>query len=357
MKRNYALDNIRWMTVMLVVIYHVFYLFNASGVLGGFGPFTRIQYQDILLYLVYPWFMVLLFLIAGISARYSLQKRTSREFIKSRTAKLLVPATLGLFVFQWIGGWFNVSLGGGWNYMPDRMPLAAKYLICVLSGIGPLWFAQMLWLFSLLLLLIRRIDKNDRLYAFCGRAGLPVILLLVLVIWGAAQVGNMPLLTMYRFGIYFAAFLIGYFLFSHEEIQNKVQRYRIPFLIMTVGMAIGYTIYYFGTDYTADPCLKSLFTAIYLWFAILAILGCAKQWYHSQGKAAAYFTKISFGIYVLHYPVTLAVCWLLHNILALPAGAIYPLAIVLTFLLTVALYEILRRIPVVRYCVLGISKQ
>lgn len=353
MQRNYAIDNIRWMTVVLVVIYHVFYLFNAAGVPGGFPAFTETQYQDILLYLVYPWFMVLLFLIAGIAARYSLQKRTPKQFIGSRTTKLLVPATLGLFVFQWMGGWFNVSLGGGWDYMPDTMPLIIKYLICAVSGIGPLWFAQMLWLFSLLLLIVRRMDKKERFYHLCGRANMPVILLLMVVLWGAAQVGNTPVITMYRFGIYFAAFLIGYFVFSHDNVQERVQTYRIPLLIAAAVTAVGYTVYYFGADYTSDKCLKSLFTAVYLWIAILAILGCAKQWYHSQGKAAAYFTKVSFGIYVLHYPVMLAVCWLLRNVLALPAVAIYILAIVLTFVLTVGLYEILHRIPVLRYCILG----
>lgn len=67
--RKIYLDNIRWSTVILVMIYHVFYMFNAAGVLGGVGSFREVQYQDGLLYFVYPWFMVLLFLIAGISTR------------------------------------------------------------------------------------------------------------------------------------------------------------------------------------------------------------------------------------------------------------------------------------------------
>ena len=35
--RKYYLDNIRWITVIIVVIYHVFYMYNAEGVLGGLG--------------------------------------------------------------------------------------------------------------------------------------------------------------------------------------------------------------------------------------------------------------------------------------------------------------------------------
>lgn len=55
--RKHYIDNIRWLTVVLVLIYHVFYLYNAVGVLGGVGSFSAVQYQDGFLYFVYPWFI------------------------------------------------------------------------------------------------------------------------------------------------------------------------------------------------------------------------------------------------------------------------------------------------------------
>ena len=70
MRKNY-LDHIRWATVLLVLVYHVFYLYNHVGVLGGVGRPGTSCYQDSILYFLYPWFMALLFLIAGISSRYS----------------------------------------------------------------------------------------------------------------------------------------------------------------------------------------------------------------------------------------------------------------------------------------------
>ena len=39
-----------------------------------------------------PFFMPLLFLLAGIGTRYSLQKRTMREYIAERVKKLLLPS-------------------------------------------------------------------------------------------------------------------------------------------------------------------------------------------------------------------------------------------------------------------------
>jgi len=82
--RKYYLDNIRWATVLLVLIYHVCYLFNNVGDLGGIGSGRSIPAFNTLLYFVYPWFMALLFVIAGISARYSLEKRSYKQFVSER---------------------------------------------------------------------------------------------------------------------------------------------------------------------------------------------------------------------------------------------------------------------------------
>ena len=80
MRKSY-LDNIRWVTVVLVVIYHVLYMYNGEGLSGSMGKITdlEVQYYDIFEYAVYPWFMVILFIVSGISARYALDKMNGKE--------------------------------------------------------------------------------------------------------------------------------------------------------------------------------------------------------------------------------------------------------------------------------------
>lgn len=80
--RKLYIDNIRWITVVLVVLYHVIYMFNGIEIFGVIGPFSDVQYQDAFQYIVYPWFMLLLFVISGMSARYELEHRSEKEFIK-----------------------------------------------------------------------------------------------------------------------------------------------------------------------------------------------------------------------------------------------------------------------------------
>ena len=85
-KRLDYLDNIRWITVVLVIIYHIIYLFNNSGVISNIGV-KGIQIMDTFLIFVYPWFMCLLFIVSGISCNYSLRKRNNKEFIKRSCKK------------------------------------------------------------------------------------------------------------------------------------------------------------------------------------------------------------------------------------------------------------------------------
>lgn len=58
--------------------------------------------------------------------RFCLEGCLDKAFLKKRTQKLLVPSTIGLFVFQWILGYYNM----------------------------------MLWLFSVILVVIRKLEKD-----------------------------------------------------------------------------------------------------------------------------------------------------------------------------------------------------
>ena len=81
--RYHYLDNIRWVTVLLVMFFHVFYYFNAYCMGSGIGGFSDYQSQDAVLYLLYPWLMPLLFVVAGMSSRYALQRKSAGEYLRA----------------------------------------------------------------------------------------------------------------------------------------------------------------------------------------------------------------------------------------------------------------------------------
>ena len=217
--RKLYIDNIRWITVVLVVLYHV---------------------------------------------------------IKKRTGKLLVPSTLGLLVFWWILGYYNLLIGGGLEQMA-AVPKPVLFIIMAVSGIGPLWYIQMLWIFSVLLIWVRRVEK-DRLWKLGEKANVPFLVLFAIVIWGAAQILNTPMVVVYRFGIYGAGFFVGYFVLSHDEVMDRLEKCWLPLAVCAVILEAAFTVLYWGRPYAEHSVLDTPLCSLFAWIAVIAALAFMKKW-------------------------------------------------------------------------------
>ena len=362
MRKNW-IDNLRWFTVLLVLLYHVFYFYNNKGVfggVGGFDPDPMKQPQDIVMYILYPWFMMMLFLLAGISARYSLEKRSAKEFRKSRTLKLLVPSTIGLLVFQWTTGYFNVNCGAA---HPDlsQVPIVIRWLIYAVSGSGPLWFAQELWVFSLLLLLIRKLDAHDKFKDICARASTPVIIMMGVLVWFGSQfmIRNPRLesldglYNLYKPVAYLIPFLMGYFVFSNDSVLERVKQMCIPMTVCAAAAGIALCITGWGQNNTSPQFLSGWLNCLYAWLMILAVMGIFMKWFDGTGRFCAYMNRTSYGLYVLHYSILVSFGYMLKTYTAMAPWLIYVVLAVVVFTLTPLLYELTRRIPFIRWAVLG----
>ena len=364
--RKHWIDNLRWTTVLSVLIYHVIYFFNNKwvfGGMGGFGTFPELQqYQDVVMYILYPWFMPLLFLLAGISARYSLQKYSGKEWFKSRTRKLLIPSTIGLFVFQWMTGYFNTqitSVAQGMDLITG-IPWIAKYLMWAISGIWPLWFIQLLWVLCLVLLIIRKLDKKDKFWNRCRKANIVVIMLLGMLFRLGTKTLIMGLCSpiawlynLYKPAFYWIMFLMGYFVFSHDEVQEKVKKAWIPLLACAVISWAVLIITTWGQN-TAEPqYLSSWLCCLYGWLSCFALMGWFNACFDKTNKFADYMTRSSFWIYIVHYLVVASLGYMMKTYIQLSSLAMYSILIVAVFTLSPALYELLHRISFIRWCVLG----
>ena len=78
--RKHYIDNLRNLTILLLFPVHTFMIWNNFG--SRFYIWQgESKILSTLIVLVNPWFMPILFVLAGMSARYALQKRTTKEFI------------------------------------------------------------------------------------------------------------------------------------------------------------------------------------------------------------------------------------------------------------------------------------
>ena len=365
--RKHWIDNLRWVTVLLVLAYHVVYFFNNKGVPGGIGGFGEgPQYQDTLMYVLYPWFMPLLFILAGISARYALQRKPAGAWFKERTRKLLVPSTIGLLFFGALIGWMNSQMAPA--MAADAMaqiPAFVQYIIWAISGTGPLWFIQVLWLLSILLLLAHTLDSNGRLYAACGKLNVVAVILLgVLFYLGHQTLITNPnplsadgLINLYKPQFYAIPLLLGFFVFSHDRVQEMLSRAWIPLMTCAIAAFTVLIVLGYGQDCTSPAFLSSPVNNIYGWFMCLAMMGWFKARFDKTGPFAAYMTRSSYGIYILHYVVVASLGTLLRQHTDLSPALIYALMFLGVFCITPILYEIVRRIPFLRWCALGEKKR
>ncbi len=353
-ERKHYVDNIRWITVLLVVFYHVLYIFNSVGVIKNIAV-NGIKILDAPLYFINPWFMALLFVAAGMSARYSLAKRTAKEFAKERVKRLLVPSVAGIFLLGWFSGWVTDRYVDMFQGAGEGIPGIVKYLIYCLCGIGPLWFAHELFLLSMILLLIRRIDKRDRLYRLGSKMNMAGLLLLVFAVWGSSNVLNTPLLEAYRNGIYGFMFLCGYYVFSHERVTDLLVKWKVPLAVTAIIAGVAYTVRYFGENYTAAAVLGGFFTNAYAWLMILAVFGCGKAWLNGTNGFCRYMIKCNFGFYALHYPLLMLIAYLILHYVQLPMLGYYAVILLAEVLLLPVAYEMISRIPGLRFLLLGIT--
>ncbi|MGN1015315.1 MAG: acyltransferase family protein [Butyricicoccus sp.] len=349
MRQRY-LDNIRCGTVLLVVLYHLVYQYNSVGVISNLDV-QGIPQLDALLCYVYPWFMGLLFVVAGMSARYSLDKRGTRGFLHERVKKVLIPSVAGIFLLGWINGWVTNQYSD--IFQGASVPALLRYVIYCFCGIGPLWFLHELFLGCLLLLLIRRLDRTKRLDALFSR--LPLWTTIVLFVPVALSSGFLvtPVVEAYRNGFYLLLFLLGYYWFVQERVTDSLARAAIWLAPLTALFGIWYTVHWFGQNYTTQQCLNSLPTNAYAWLGILSVLGAGKRWCNRETILTRRIQKHSFAIFVLHNPFLVLTGYLVCEYTALPMAGVYPVNALLEIVCLTAAIWIIRRIPPLKRLLLG----
>ena len=241
----------------------------------------------------------------------------------------------------------------------NEVPKIVTYFIMVLSGTGVLWFIQLLWAYSLILVLIRMIEKN-RLLSAGAKTPIWMIVLFCLPVWGAGYLFNTPVIVVYRIGFYFVFFILGYFVFSHEEVIEKIKKYAVPFIIIAAVLCTIFCIIYFvikdGANYADAPVNRYPIFAATAYFGSLAMLSGMARFGDFSNKFSEWMSKRSFGLYVFHYLGLSTVTLLFAKIWTLPVPLVYLLSLIAGFIFGFGLYAIISRIPIYRWMVLGIKK-
>lgn len=354
MKRKYFIDNLRWLAILLLFPFHAAQVWSG----GEYSGFYIWSHTDTALYIfsnaVYPWYMTLLFTISGISCRYALQKRTARQFAAERTKKLLIPFLFGLVVLvpamTYVAEvFFNGYTGTYWQQYVLFFTKVTD-LTGYRGGFTPahLWFLVYLYLISFAALLIICLQKKYFPKFGGGKLSYYAILFLFVPEWLSLYVLNIGGKSL---GQFLLLFLFGYYIFSEESILLTVKKYRFVSLALALLSGGFYTYLYCIANVRS-----SWITGLYIffgWMGIITLLGIGQTRLDFHNRASDYLTCASFPVYILHMPVLVVVGFF---VLKLPVGVAgqFLLIAALSSLATFLLYELVKRVPVLRFC-LGIA--
>jgi len=288
--------------------------------------------------------MPVLFIIAGMAARYSLEKRNIKAFIKERISKLLIPLLSGLILlvpFQTLYArkfFFNYHDGIINNF---------KYFFTHFSDLngydgmftlGHLWFLLYLFIIALITLLIIKPIPFNKLKSRVNKVNIFGIILLFIPLLIVNYIGNFSGQSL---GKYTLLYLFGYYLFT-DELITKILNYKPIILTLFSISQIVLVILYFKYRYYSD-----LLVNFVGWLGILSCIIIGKLFLDRENKVTKYFKKSSFSIYILHQTILVIVG---YYSLTMINNLVLQICLILfgSFVLTILFYEIISKIPILK---------
>ena len=342
--RRHYIDNLRNLTILLLFPVHTFMIWNDFGSCFYIWQGEN-KILSTLIVLVNPWFMPILFALAGMSARYALVKRTNKEFVIQRVNKLLIPFIFGLMFFVPLQTWyarkfFDNYVGGlldNWKYFFTHFTDFSGYDGAFTPG--HLWFILFLFFISITALILFSLVPYEKVAASVEKMPLFGVVLLFIPIWLMYYLGNFG---GFSIGKSLALFLIGYYVLSNDLILEKLVR-NIKWLlpVCLIGTIMSVAMYYKFSFY------GDLWVNFIGWISILVLLVEGKSFLNRRTSFTKYFNRASYPIYILHLPILVVLAYYVVQISDVLLVQVFCICIG-SFLLTVLAYHAIKFIPVVR---------
>lgn len=342
--RKHYIDNLRNLTILLLFPVHTFMIWNNFGSRFYIWQGER-KILSTLIVLVNPWFMPILFVLAGMSARYALENRTTNEFIKQRISKLLIPFISGVILhvpFQTLYARkyfenYKGSIPDNWKYFFTHLTDFSGYDGAFTPG--HLWFILFLFIISMMALVLFHFVPYEKFAVRVEKLPALGVFFLFIPVWLMYHLGNFG---GYSIGKNLALYLIGYYVLSNDLIMEKLEN-NIKWLagMCVIGTSVSETLYY-KFSYYGD-----LWVNYIGWTSILVLLVVGKRFLNKRTKFTDYFNNASYPIYILHQSILVVIAYyivqmsdnMVVQVLGIGVGS---------FVLSVLAYHLIKMIPVVR---------
>ena len=360
--RKRYIDNLRWAIILLLIPFHAAQAFKTwvEPNYIVFGPNKAIS--SIIVFFG-PFVMQLLFLFAGMSMRYALSKRTCSQFAIERVRRLLVPLIFGVTVLVPPMCFLADRFHNGYNGSFLGHYVKFFTFITDMSGadggfsFGQFWFLLYLFILSFVLLgviaIIKRVapessgekkppqryHSSSLLIIGVVSLGLPLPLISELI-----SVGGKSFVEF----LYFL--LIGYYVFTRENVAEAVKKYGMIFL--AVGIVSGVVNVYLFVFSGADaPVINTIAKYLCEWFMVLGLFGTGARFFNCKNAATRYLTSISYPFFSFHFVFVILFQYLFSDVFKGNTLLLYVIPVILSYVTTILCCQIALRIPAICFLV------
>jgi peptidoglycan/LPS O-acetylase OafA/YrhL len=292
--------------------------------------------------------MPLMFLLAGFSSFYALQKRSVKKYIKERFLRLFIPFLFGVIIVVPPQAYYAKAFHS--NIRENYFVFIKKYFTDFSNwseyggGISPahLWFIIFLFIISLAMLPLMKLVINKQYSVKWMENQIFISIAFI----GLAVLSLLPDIAGKNIFLYCGYFILGFCLAANDKIMENIEKHRHIFGIITLLGITGIFIenHYFGSQ--SSVVFTFVRYSIY-WITLLAILGYGKRHLNKKSEILTYFNKASFSVYILHQTILVMVGYFIlkdinHGIVP------YILILGISFILTIIIYEIIARIKILK---------
>lgn len=358
MRKN-EIDWIRNIGVLLLFIFHTVSIFTYYEPWYIWSQ-NKSWIATIIFIIFIPWHMPILFFLAGAATRFSLNNRNEKKYILERVKRLLVPFIFGMIILVPPQGYFaRVSRGKTvGNYFEQW-----KYFWTTISdipydgGLGPahLWFILYLFIISVFGILIIKTFKTEFMKKLLLKLKNIIIskysLLFIVSLFSFADMTPLAIAEKNIF-IFLIVFLMGYIVYSDDDYLNYIDKSKNKALVLSLGIIIIYigVILYYYQHYNEAFWLQTILSIlrnIIMVTVVSWMIGYGRKYLTKGGSSLNYLNKACFPIYILHQTVIVIIGNYILNY-NVPIYIAFLIIIISSFIITFVLYEILKRIKIIR---------
>lgn len=321
----------------------------------------RFGWMEGALLLSSPWRLTLLFLVSGAALRFMTRRRMAGQVASARMERLLPPLIFGTLVLIPPQSFIEASDKGFWSgdlfhwWLQEFSPAGLADGVPV----NHLWFLVYLTAYTLAAvplmarpqLASRLADGLEAALRGWGVLLVPIayLILVRLVIYPWIGITNRLTWDWYNHAQSLGAFLFGYLLVARQSVWANLERLRgvsLALAALASAVMIAQAMHPGGGAFWGIPQNAAYGAA--QWLMIAAVLGFASRHLRAASSPLlTYLTNAVFPCYLAHQTILVIAVWLLKPML-LPASAEAVILVAVTLGGSLLVYEIVRRIPLIR---------